>query len=182
MGKSLAYIAFDQKLSTVDAVIWLQRTGLDGVPGGATMRGFSIAESDIEHLMRQEFMATSTDGAMLMGHPRSYGSYPRKIRRYVQERGVISLPFAIRSGTSLPAQILGLKDRGLIREGLWADLVVFDLEAIRDRATFDRPDQPSKGVLHVLVNGVAVVDDGKPTKATPGRVLTPASDGRLASK
>ncbi|MBI3679741.1 MAG: amidohydrolase family protein [Acidobacteria bacterium] len=177
-GKTLDFIARDQKLSPVDAVVWMQRTGLDGVPGGARMRGFSISEDDIVHFMRQEFTATSTDGSMQMGHPRSYGSYPRKIRRFVLERGAISLPFAIRSSTSLPAQILGLKERGLIREGFWADLVIFDLDTIRDRANFEEPELLPEGISHVFVNGAAVVDQGKPTRATPGKVLTPAKDGR----
>ncbi|MBM3810289.1 MAG: amidohydrolase family protein [Acidimicrobiia bacterium] len=174
VGKTLEYVAREQRLNPVETVIWLQRTGLDGVPGGARMRGFSLSEIDLDHFMRQDFVATSTDGAMEMGHPRSYGSYPRKIRRFVMERAVITLPFAIRSSTSLPAQILGVRDRGIIREGSWADLVVFDPETIRDKANFEQPSLYPEGVLYVFVNGVAVIDGGKPTRALPGRVLTPA--------
>jgi N-acyl-D-amino-acid deacylase len=86
------------------------------------MRGFSLSEVDIEHIMQQEFTATCSDaGTVALGdgipHPRFYGTFPRKLRRYVFERNIISLPFAIRSMTSLPAQILGLRDRGLLREG-----------------------------------------------------------------
>lgn len=180
--KSLAWIAADRKLSAVDAAIWLQMNGFDR-PGGCRMRGFSLSEIDIEHIMQQEFTATCTDGDTVkfgegVPHARYYGTYPRKIRRYVVERKAISLPFAIRSMTSLPAQIMGLKDRGLIREGYWADIVVFDLETIADQATFTKPHQYPSGIPYVFVNGVAIVDGGQFTRATPGKVLTPAADGR----
>ena len=80
--------------------------------------------------------------------------------------------------TSLPAQIMGLKERGLIREGYSADIVIFEIETISDRATFTQPHQYPSGIPYVFVNGVAVVDNGKFTQATPGKVLTPAADGR----
>lgn len=179
--KSLEWIAADRNLSPVDAAIWLQTSGLDR-PGGARTRAFSLSEIDIEHIMQQEFTATCTDGDTVkfgegVPHARFYGTFPRKIRRYVVERQTISLPFAIRSMTSLPAQIMGLKDRGAIREGYWADLVIFDLATIADKATFTQPHQYPEGIPYVFVNGVAVVDDGKFTKATPGKVLAPAMDG-----
>jgi N-acyl-D-amino-acid deacylase len=179
--KSLADIAADLKQSPVDAAIHLQMTGYDRA-GGGRMRGYSLSEIDIEHIMRQDFTATCTDGDTVaygdgVPHARFYGTMPRKIRRYVVDRGVISLPFAIRSMTSLAAQIMGLKDRGVIRPGAWADLVVFDLAAIADTATFTKPHQYPTGIPYVFVNGVAVVDNGKFTNATPGKVVTPASDG-----
>ncbi len=180
--KSLAWIAEERKMSAVDAAIWLQMSGFDR-PGGCRMRGYSLSEIDIEHIMRQEFTATCTDGDTVrfgegVPHARFYGTYPRKIRRYVLERKTISLPFAIRSMTSLAVQIMGLKDRGLIREGYWADLVIFDLATIADRATFTQPHQYPDGIPFVFVNGVAVVDQGQFTHATPGRVLTPNRDSR----
>jgi uncharacterized damage-inducible protein DinB len=109
------------------------------------MRGYSLSEIDIEHIMRQDFTAICTDGDTVafgegVPHARFYGTMPRKIRRYVMDRGVITLPFAIRSMTSLPAQIMGLTDRGWIRMGYWADLVMFD-ESIEDAATFTAPHQ-----------------------------------------
>lgn len=175
--KSLAEIARMRGLSPVDTALWIQLHGLDR-PGGARMRGFSLSELDIEHIMRQEFTATSSDaGTVAWGegipHPRYYGAFPRKIRRYVFERGVISLPFAIRSMTSLPAQIIGLRDRGLLREGYWADLVIFDPRTIADRATYTNPHQYPEGILYVLVNGEFVVDGGQLTGKLPGKVLTP---------
>jgi N-acyl-D-amino-acid deacylase len=174
--KSIAWIAKDRGMSPVDAVIWIQLNG-SNTPGGARMRGYSLSEIDIEHIMAQDFTATCTDGDTVefqagVPHARFYGTMPRKIRRYAIDRKVIELPFAIRSMTSLPAQIMGLTDRGWIRAGYWADLVLFD-ESIEDTATFTEPHQYPKGVPFVFVNGVAVVDDGKFTRALPGRVLSP---------
>jgi len=185
LEKSLQFLAGDRKLSPVDAALWLQLNGLDR-PGGARLRGFSLSELDIDHIMQQEFTATCTDGGTVkfgegFPHARFYGTYPRKIRRYVFERQVISLPFAIRSMTSLPAQILGVQDRGRIQRGYWADLVIFDPASIADRATFSQPHRYPEGIPYVFVNGVAVVDEGKFTRTTPGKVLTPAADGSRAA-
>jgi N-acyl-D-amino-acid deacylase len=179
--KSLAEIAARLRMSPVDAAIHLQMTGFDR-PGGGRLRGYSLSEIDIEHIMRQDFTATCTDGDTVpfgqgVPHARFYGTMPRKIRRYVVDRGAITLPFAIRSMTSLAAQIMGLKDRGVVRPGAWADLVVFDLASIADTATFTKPHQYPTGIPYVFVNGVAVVDNGTFTRATPGKVLTPARDG-----
>ena len=174
--KTLEWIARDRGLSPADAAIWIQMNGADA-PGGARMRGYSLSEIDIEHIMKQEFTATCTDGDTVkfgegVPHARFYGTMPRKIGRYALERQVIDLAFAVRSMTSLPAQIMRLRDRGWIRPGYWADLVIFD-EAIEDTATFTQPHQYPKGIPFVFVNGVAVVDEGQFTKALPGKVLTP---------
>ena len=174
--KSIEWIAKDRGISPVDAAIWIQMNGSDR-PGGARMRGYSLSEIDIEHIMQQDFTATCTDGDTVefgqgVPHARFYGTMPRKIRRYSMDRGIIGLPFAIRSMTSLPAQIMRLPDRGWIRTGYWADLVIFD-ESVADRATFTEPHQYPAGIPFVFVNGVAVVDDGKFTKALPGKVVSP---------
>jgi N-acyl-D-amino-acid deacylase len=177
-GLSLAEIARRWRMDPVDAAIQIQMEGLPGRAGGARMRGFSMAESDMELIAKQPWVATSTDAGIALPedgpttHARFYGSFPRKIRHYALDRGAISLEAAIRSSTSLPAQIMGLRDRGQIREGLAADLVVFDLGAIRDKATFFEPHQYSEGIEYVFVNGVAVVDKGAITWALPGKVLT----------
>jgi len=176
-GQSLAAIAGRWGIDPVEAAIRIQMEGLPNRPGGARMRGFSMAEEDLELIARQPWVATSTDAgiALLDGppstHARFYGSFPRKIRHYAIDRGAISLESAIRSSTSLPAQIMGLADRGMIRAGFAADLVVFDLDTIRDTATFFEPHQYSEGIPYVFVNGVAVVDDGVVTWALPGRVI-----------
>jgi N-acyl-D-amino-acid deacylase len=179
--KTLQFVANDLRVSPVDAVIWLQLNGADRA-GGAQMRGFSLSEIDLDHIMQQEFTATCTDGDIARfgqgtPHARFYGTMPRKIRRYVLDRNVITLPFAVRSMTSLAAQIMGLKDRGLIQTGYWADLVVIDLATVADKATFTEPHQYPTGIPFVFVNGVAVVDGGTLTLATPGKVLTPRTDG-----
>lgn len=177
-GKTLAEIAALWRVDPVEAAIQIQLEGLPNRAGGARMRGFSMDEGDMEAYAKQPWVATSTDGgiALLDGppstHARFYGSFPRKIRHYAIERGAISVEHAIRSSTSLPALIMGLRDRGIIREGMAADLVVLDLATIRDVATFFEPHQYSQGVEHVFVNGVAVVDGSKPTWALPGRVIT----------
>lgn len=173
---SIQWVADDRGVSPVDAAIWIQMNGSDR-PGGARMRGYSLSEIDIEHIMQQDFTATCTDGDTVafgdgVPHARFYGTMPRKIRRYSMDRKVITLPFAIRSMTGLPGQIMRLKDRGYIRSGYWADLVVFD-DTIADNATFTEPHQYPTGIPFVFVNGVAVIDNGKPTKALPGKVLTP---------
>jgi N-acyl-D-amino-acid deacylase len=174
--KSLESVAKDRGVSPVEAAIWIQLNGADR-PGGARMRGYSLSEIDIEHIMQQDFTATCTDGDTVafgegVPHARFYGTMARKIGRYALGRRVIELPFAIRSMTSLPAQIMRLRHRGWIREGYWADLVIFD-DTIADTATFTEPHQYPKGIPFVFVNGVAVIDEGKPTKALPGKVISP---------
>lgn len=179
-GKSLAEIAGLWKLDAVETAIRIQLEGLPDRRGGARMRGFSMAEADMEIIAKQPWVATSTDGGIALPedgpstHARFYGSFTRKIRQYVLERGAISLEHAIRAATSLPARIMRLKDRGEIREGMAADLVVFDLATIRDKATFFDPHQHSEGIEHVFVNGVARVSGGRIVDALPGRVLARA--------
>jgi N-acyl-D-amino-acid deacylase len=177
-GKSLAEIARGWQLTPVEAAIRMQMEGLPNRNGGARMRGFSMAEVDMEHIGRQPWVATSTDGGIALPsdgpttHARFYGSFPRKIRHYALDRGVISLEAAIRVSTSLPALIMRLTDRGLIKEGMAADLVIFDAATIRDKATFFEPHQHSEGIEHVFINGTAVVDGTQLTAALPGRLLT----------
>jgi N-acyl-D-amino-acid deacylase len=137
-----------------------------------------VWEDDVDAIMSQPWTATSTDAGVALPedgpdtHARYYGSYPRKLRRYALDRGVISIENAVRSSTSLPAQILGIRDRGLLREGLAADVVIFDPVKIRDKATFSEPHQYAEGIDFALVNGKFVVDGGKLTGALPGQVLT----------
>lgn len=176
-GKSLSEIARLWKLDPVEAAIKIQLEGLETRNGGARMRGFSMAEVDMENIAKQAWVATSTDGGIALPedgpstHARFYGSFTRKIRHYAIDRGAITLEHAIRAATSLPARIMGLNDRGQLREGYAADIVIFDLATIRDKATFFEPHQHSEGVDYVFVNGTAVVDGGRLTHATPGRIL-----------
>ena len=162
----------------------LQYEGYRDRPGGARLRGFSVWEDDVDAIMSQSWTATSTDAAIALPadgpdtHARFYGSFPRKLRHYALDRAVITLEHAVRSSTSLPAQILGIRDRGMIREGLAADLVVFDPNTVGDKATFPDPHQYSQGIDFVLVNGKFVVDDGKLTGALAGQVLAPDKERR----
>jgi N-acyl-D-amino-acid deacylase len=133
---------------------------------------------DVDLYAQQPWVATASDGGIALPqdgsgtHARLYGTFPRRIRDFAIDRGVITLEDAIRSSTSLPAQIMGLKDRGMLREGYMADIVIFDAARIRDRATFEDPHQYPAGIDFVLVNGQLVFDDGRLTGQLPGRVLT----------
>ena len=104
-------------------------------------------------------------------HPRAYGTFPRILRKYVREEKKLTLEDAIRKFSALPAQRMRLTDRGVLKTGMWADIVVFDPQTIRDVATFEKPNQLSEGMQFVLVNGVPVIEQGKMTGAKPGRVV-----------
>ena len=103
--------------------------------------------------------------------PRAYGTFPRILRKYVREEKALTLEDAIRKFSALPAQRMRLTDRGVLKAGMWADVVIFDPATVRDLATFDNPNQLSEGMEYVLVNGVPVIDQGKMTGALPGKVL-----------
>jgi len=169
-GRSLAQIA---EARSVPA----ERAALDLLArGNASIVSFNMTDRDIEAIMRQPYTMTSSDGGLVLmnegkPHPRNYGAFARKLAVYVRERKTVSLESAIRSMTSLPAAVFSIRDRGIIREGAFADVVVFDPARVRDRATYTDPHQLAEGMDYVLVNGVVVVDGGTFTKATPGRVL-----------
>ena len=183
IGKSVAEIAAERGISTVEAAIQLQLEGMSDRRGGGRLRSFSFSEEDIENFSAQPWVATASDGGISLPedgpaiHARFYGTFPRKIREYALDRGVLSVENAVRSMTTLPAQILGLRNRGQLREGFVADVVVLDLEEIRDMATFTDPHQYATGIDYVLVNGSFVVDEGAPTGMLPGIVITP-TEGR----
>ena len=146
---------------------------------------FSMGDADVELAMQQPWVGIGSDGAAVnpsmefMGrpHPRFYGTFPRVLGLYVREKHVLTLPDAVRKMTSLPAQIIGLKDRGLLRPGMAADIVLFDAQTVRDRATFEDPSQYPAGIPYVIVNGVVVIDKGEHTGAKPGRVLKVGGKG-----
>jgi N-acyl-D-amino-acid deacylase len=139
--------------------------------GGAGIVCHSMKDSDISTFYRQPWVMVSSDGGIGSRHPRGAGTYPRVLGRYVREYRWLTLPEAVSKMTSLPAQRFKLKDRGVIRVGFKADLVVFDPKAIIDRATFQEPQLTSEGVRHVFVNGVEVWSGGKVTGSRPGRAL-----------
>ena len=144
--------------------------------GDAGLVSFNMAEDDIALIMRQPWTMTCTDGGLQPAtegkpHPRSYGAFPRKLERYVRERGVVDLPFAIRSMTALAAEVFGLKDRGLVAEGAFADLLVFDLATVKETATYDNPHQIAEGFDTIVVNGRVVRTRTEFADVLPGRVL-----------
>ena len=114
-------------------------------------------------------------------HPRAYGNFSRLLGKYVRDENIISLEEAIRKLTNLPAENLKINKRGLLKEGYYADIVVFDPEKIQDHATFEEPHQYATGVSHVFVNGQQVLKDGEHTGATPGRIVRGAgySQGKI---
>jgi N-acyl-D-amino-acid deacylase len=141
---------------------------------------FAMAEPDVELALLQPWTSvdndspgTAPDG--ILGkehpHPRAYGTYPRILRKYVREEKKLRLEDAVRKFSALPAQKMKLADRGVLKQGMWADVVVFDPETVTDKATFEQPNQLSVGMDFVLVNGVPVISDGKATDALPGKVL-----------
>jgi N-acyl-D-aspartate/D-glutamate deacylase len=140
---------------------------------------FSMNEADVQLAMKQPWVGIGSDGVAVnptmtfMGrpHPRFYGTFPRVLGVYVREKHVLTLPDAIRKMTALPAQIVGLTDRGLLRPGMAADIVVFDPKTVKDRATFEDPSQYPTGIPYVIVNGVVVIDQSEHSGAKPGRVL-----------
>lgn len=169
-GRTLQWVADRDGVSAVDAVLSLLRAG------SASVVSFNMQDEDVELLMRQPWMMTSSDGDLVpMGegvpHPRSYGTYPRKIREYVVEREVIDLASAIRSMTSLPATVFRIPDRGELRAGMIADIVVFDLDEMNDPAIFTNPHQLGEGVVHLLVNGGPAIQDSEFRERLNGRVL-----------
>jgi len=139
--------------------------------GGAGVVCHSMKDEDISTFYRQPWVMVSSDGGIGSRHPRGAGTYPRVLGRYVRELHWLTLPEAIRKMTSLPAQRFKLKDRGLIRAGFKADLVVFDPSQIIDRATFEQPELTAEGVKRVFVNGTEVWTDAHATGNRPGRAL-----------
>jgi dihydroorotase/N-acyl-D-amino-acid deacylase len=141
---------------------------------------FAMSQPDVTLALQQPWVAidndsegTSPEGLLGQAHPhpRAYGTFPRILAKYVRDEKVLTLEDAIRKFSALPAQRMRLTDRGVLKAGMWADVVVFDPATVHDRATFDNPNQFSEGMEYVLVNGVPVIDQGKTTGALPGKVL-----------
>jgi acyl-homoserine-lactone acylase len=169
-GRTLAEVASSRGQDPVETALDLL------LAGGAGIVSFNMDEADVVRFMRQPWTMTASDGELVrlgegVPHPRAYGTFPRKLARYVVEAGVLDLGEAIRSMTHLPAQVYGLGDRGQVRPGMVADLVVFDLERVRDLATYTDPHQYAEGMIHVLVGGEFAIRDGAFTGERPGTVL-----------
>jgi N-acyl-D-amino-acid deacylase len=169
-GRRLDAIARDRLLEPVDAAIDLIQRG------GASIVSFNMDERDLRAFMVQPWTMTSSDGELVafgegVPHPRSYGPYPRKLRRYVFDEPVLPLERAIHSMTGLPAAVFRIQDRGTIRPGALADIAIIDPATLRDRATYEQPHQYSEGVTDVIVNGRVALRAGQLAPDRAGRVL-----------
>jgi N-acyl-D-amino-acid deacylase len=178
-GRTLAAVAAEWELPVPAAVRRILTAGNAAV--------MNLDLYDVENtrtLARQPWMMTCTDGrtpspAQNVTHPRVFGAFTRKLRQFVLDEGIITMPFAIRSMTGLAADFLHLDDRGYLRVGAVADIAVFDRDRIRDRATYEQPRQPSEGTVHVLVNGRFAIRDGDATGALAGQpIRRPTRTGR----
>lgn len=146
------------------------------IAGGASTVSFNMSDPDIAAFMRQPWTMTSTDGDLVAfgegaQHPRSYGAFPRKLRRYVLDTPVIPMAQAIHAATGLTAQVLGVPDRGVLKPGMFADVIVFDPKIVGDTATYERPHSYAVGMTDILINGRPALRDGKPLPALQGRLL-----------
>jgi N-acyl-D-amino-acid deacylase len=174
VGKRLSEIAAEMKKDWIDAAIDLILSERQGI---GTIY-FMMTEDNLKEQMRQPWIKFGTDAGGEdpdhpegLVHPRSYGTYPRILGKYVREERIMKLEDAVRKMSSAVADRLFIRDRGLLREGYYADIVVFDQKTVRDRATFENPHQVSAGIHHVFVNGTAVIENGNHTGAKPGRIV-----------
>jgi len=173
IGKNVVEIAKAQGKDTADAVfdIIIEENGEVGEVN------FGMCDEDIEYIMSQPFTMIGSDGRAIplseggKPHPRNFGTFPRVISHFCRERKLFPLETAIAKMTSMPAARLGLLDRGAIKDGMWADLVVFDFDAIKDTPTYERPQQQCEGILRVYVNGRLTAENGRHTGALAGKVL-----------
>jgi N-acyl-D-amino-acid deacylase len=168
-GKTLEEISRERKISPVDVYIQIVKDG------GAGVVCRSMKDSDIKTFYRQPWVMVASDGQAGGRHPRGAGTFTRVLGRFVRERGWLTLEEAVRKMTSAPASRLGLYDRGLIREGMKADLVIFDPKRVIDRSTFKEPQLLSEGIERVFVNGEPVFEKGKTTGRLPGIVIRKSS-------
>jgi N-acyl-D-amino-acid deacylase len=175
-GRTLAEVAKQRKADAIDALLDL----LIEDQGYTYVAVFGMSEPDVVLALQQPWVSinndsqgTAPDGILGQDHPhpRAYGTFPRILRKYVREEKRLTLEDAIRKFTSLPAARMRLGDRGVLKIGMWGDMVVFDPAEVRDLATFAKPNQLSEGMRWVLVNGVPVIAEGKATGALPGKVL-----------
>ncbi|MBV9761053.1 MAG: D-aminoacylase [Acidobacteriaceae bacterium] len=181
-GKTIAQIAQAEHKDPIDTIFDLLIKDPD-----MSVAVFAMSEQDIALALKQPWVSvgndsqgTAPDGPLGQEHPhpRAYGTFPRILRKYVREENLLSLQEAIRKFSALPAQRMRLTDRGVLKQGMWADIVVFDAAAIHDVATFENPNQLSVGMQYVLVNGVPVIEHGEMTNALPGKVLRGAGAAR----
>jgi N-acyl-D-amino-acid deacylase len=167
VGHTIADLAKTYRISPVEMYIRMIKEG-DAANTEAEVIGQSMIESDIKAFYQQPWVMVASDGGIGAAHPRGAGTFPRVLGVFVREKHWLTLQEAVRKMTSLPAQRLGWEDRGIIREGMFADLVLFNPNTVIDNSTYANPTAPPTGIEKVFVNGVLVWDSGKPTGARPG--------------
>ena len=169
-GKTLADVAAARKLPAAEtALAVLQEAAQNKTWDALGIISFNMNEADVDRFMVQPWVMTGSDGSP--GHPRLYGTFPKKLRDYVYEKKLITLPFAIRSSSALAAELLGLTDRGLLKQGYFADVIAFDPATIADTATYTHPENLAVGMRYIFINGTLAVRDGTYTGALAGKVL-----------
>ena len=180
-GKTIADVAREQRKDPIDTIFDL----LIEDPS-MSVAVFGMSESDVALALKQPWVSvdndsqgTAPDGVLGKEHPhpRAYGTFPRILRKYVREEKQLTLQEAIRKFSALPAQRMRLADRGVLKKGMWADIVIFNPETVRDMATFEKPNQLAAGMEYVLVNGTPVIEHGEMTKSLPGHVLRSRTGG-----
>jgi N-acyl-D-amino-acid deacylase len=164
IGKRLSDVAQEMNKRPVEAALDIIKN-----TGGAGVASFNMSEKDIDRFMKEKLVLTCSDGST--GHPRKYGTFPRKLRTYVFDRKLISLPFMVRNSSARTAEWFRIPERGLIREGYFADVIAFDPNTIAERATYEQPELFSVGMKFVIVNGKIAVENGVYTSALAGRAL-----------
>jgi N-acyl-D-amino-acid deacylase len=177
-AKTLAQVATARKTPPAEtALAILQTSARDGTYNRLGLISFNMSEKDIDNFMRQPWDMTCSDGSP--GHPRLYGTFPRKLRMYVYQKQLITLPFMVHVSSEEPAEMLSLRDRGLLRKGYIADVIAFDPQTVSDQATYEHPEILSTGMEYIFVNGTLTVNDGKYTGALAGRALRRATQKTL---
>ncbi|HEV8385355.1 MAG TPA: D-aminoacylase [Candidatus Acidoferrales bacterium] len=169
VGKTLAAVAKERNKSALETALDLVREYVSKGGGGLSVASFNMNEDDIVRLMKQDFVMTGSDGSA--GHPRMYGTYPKKLREYVYTKKVISLPFFVQHSAAMPAEALHIAERGTLREGYFADVVVFDPATVTDKSTYQKPEELAVGMKFVIVNGKLAVENGEYNGALAGRAL-----------
>lgn len=168
VGQRLNQIAQAMNKTPVEAALEIIKTA-----GGAAVASFNMNEKDIRRFMKEKFVMTCSDGST--GHPRKYGTFPKKLHQYVFVDKVISLPFAVRNSSALVAETFRIPERGLIREGYFADVIIFDPKTVSDRSTYEQPELLAVGMKVVIVNGKIAVENGAYAGVLGGRALRKTS-------
>ncbi len=164
IGKSLGAVAKERNKTPVEAAIDIIKS-----EGNVSVASFNMSERDIENFMVQKFVMTGSDGSA--GHPRKYGTFPKKLREYVYNKKLITLQFAVHASSALTAETFRIPQRGRLRGGYFADVIVFDEKTVADRATYEQAEVLAVGMRYVIVNGKLAVEDGKYTGTLAGRPL-----------